>query len=89
MITSSGAPKIWQRRASTGGLGAVPPAAIEFLRFSLKKLILAQFFIKKVHAVSAVSMDDAKIFSHFMSKSRSLAKISEKRLQPLLVLRNY
>ena len=30
-------------------------------------------------------MDNAKIFSQLMSKSRSLAKISDRRLQPLLV----
>ena len=29
--------------------------------------------------------ENAKIFSQLMSKSRSLAKISERRLQPLLV----
>ena len=38
------------------------------------------------YAVSAVStMDNAKIFSQLISKSRSLAKISERKLQPLLV----
>ena len=35
--------------------------------------------------MGAVTMDNAKIFSQLMSKSRSLAKISERRLQPLLV----
>ena len=35
--------------------------------------------------MSAVTTDNAKIFSHLMSKSRSLAKISERRLQSLLV----
>ena len=34
------------------GLGAKPPAANEFLRFSnIKTLILAHFFIEKGHAV--------------------------------------
>ena len=62
------------------------PAANEFLRFSLKKpLILAHFFIEKRHAVSAITKNNAKIVLQFMSKSRSLAKISERRLQPLLV----
>ena len=37
------------------------------------------------NAVRAVTMDNAKMFSQLMSKSRSLAKINEKRLQPLLV----
>ena len=33
----------------------------------------------------AVTIDNAKTFSEFMSKSRSLATISERKLQPLLV----
>ena len=73
MITSCGAPRIWQR-----GSYAV---------FALKTLILAHFFIEKgmqcVHCV--VTTDNTKIFSQLMSKSRSLAKINERRLQPLLV----
>ena len=43
------------------------------------------FFIEKGHAVSAVTIDNAKIFSQLMSKSRSLAKGDERRLQSLLV----
>ena len=35
--------------------------------------------------MSAVTIDNAKIFSQLMSKSRSLAKISERRLQSLVV----
>ena len=50
-----------------------------------KTLILAHFFVEKGHAVSAVAIDNAKIFSQLMSKGRSLAKISERRLQSLLV----
>ena len=47
---------------------------------------LGHFFIQKGHAVSAVtSIDNAKIFSQLTSKSRSLAKISERKLQSLLV----
>ena len=70
----------------TGGLGAKPPASSDFLRFSHKKtLILAHFFIEKGHAVSAVTVDNAKTFSLLMLKSRYLAEISERRLQPLLV----
>ena len=34
--------------------------------------------------MSAVTIDNAKIFSQLMSKSRRLAKISERRLQSLL-----
>ena len=57
-----------------------------FCSFYIKKtLILAPFFIVKGHAVSAVTIDNAKMFSQLMSKSRSLAKISERRLRPLLV----
>ena len=72
---------------TTGGLEAKPPASNKFLRFSHKKktLILAHFFVEKGHAVSAVIIDNAKIFSQFLSKSRSLAKLSERRLQSLLV----
>ena len=65
-------------------MGAKHPAANEFLRFHIKKtLILAHFFIEKRCAVSAVTMDNAKIFSQLLSKSRSLAKEHERRLQPV------
>ena len=69
------------------GCGGVVPSRQRVLRFFHKKktLILAHFLIEKGHAVSAVTTDNAKIISQFMSKSRSLAKISERRLQPLLV----
>ena len=71
---------------TTGGLGAKSPASNEFLRFSHKKtLIFAHLFVEKGHAVSAVTTHNAKMFSQLMSKSRSLAKISERRLQSLLV----
>ena len=74
----SGALRIWQR--------GVQPGVWEFLRFSHKKtLILARFFIEKGNALSAVTIENAKIFSQLMSKNRSLAKISERRLQSLLV----
>ena len=70
--------------------GAQRAAAHKFLRFSHKKtLILAHFFIEKGHAVSAVSIDNAKIFSQLSFKSKSLGKISERRWQTLLVLRKY
>ena len=59
-------------------------AASKNFRFSHKKtLILAHLFIEKGCAVSAVTMDNAKIFSQLMSKSRSLDKVREKRLQPV------
>ena len=35
--------------------------------------------------MSAVTIKNAKIFLQLKSKSRSLAKINERRLQPLLV----
>ena len=38
--------------------------------------------------MNAVTMDNAKIFWQFMSKSRNLAKICEKRLQPELRTRS-
>ena len=81
-----GAPRIWQRGATTGGPGVKPPAANGFLRFSYKKESFQHtFFIEKGRAVSAVTTDNAKIFTQLMYKSRSLAKIRERRLQPLLV----
>ena len=55
-------------------------AANKFLRFSHKNIHFNTFFYQESLAVSAVTMDNAKIFSHLMSKSRSLAKIREKRL---------
>ena len=102
MITSSGAPRIWQRGAATGSLGVKPKPPqtkgvwgrspqrpTNFYGFHTNTLILAHFFIEKGHAVSTVTWDNAKIFSPFLSKSRSLAKMCQRRLQPLLVLRNY
>ena len=62
-----------------------PPAANNFHI----TLILAPFFIENGHAMSrpTVTLDKAKIFAQLtgMSKSRSSAKIRERRLQPLLV----
>ena len=59
-----------------------------FLRFPHKNpLILANFFYRK-RACSERShyrVHNAKTFSQLKSKSRSLAKINESRLQPLLV----
>ena len=40
--------------------------------------------------VSAVTWDNTKIFSQFVSKSRSLAKIDERiEASPIISLRNY
>ena len=85
MITSSGAPKVWLRWGQDHGVGVKPQAANEFLQFSHKKHILAHFFVEQEHVVSRVIMDNAIIFLQLMSKSRNLAKISKRRLQPLLV----
>ena len=75
-----------QGRAISVISGGETPAPNGFLRFSYKKhSSWHTFFIEKGRAVSAVTTDNAKIFSQLMSKSRSLAKISERRLQPLLV----
>ena len=68
MITSSGAPKVWQRWGHNPGVGVKPPAANEFLRFSHKKHILAPFFVEQEHVVSRVIMDNVKMFSQLMSK---------------------
>ena len=57
-----------KKRDTTMGQGAKPPATNEILRFShKKKLILVHFFIEKGHVVSAVTIDNAKIFSQLMS----------------------
>ena len=76
MITSSGAPKVWQRWGHDRGVGVKPLAANEFLQFSHKKHILVHFFVEQEHVVSRVIMENAKIFLPLMSKSRNLAKIS-------------
>ena len=55
-----------------------------FVVFTKKNTQLSELFIEKGFAVSAVTMDNAKMLSQLMPKSRSLA-INEKKLQPLLV----
>ena len=90
-----GAPRIWQKREEQPGVWgrkpqppeATPPEPpANFCDFHVKKkLILAHLYTEKGHAVSAVTIDNAKIFSQLMSKIRSLAKICERRLQPILV----
>ena len=88
LTASSGAPRILQGGEGHRGLGVLPLPANEFLRFSYKKNNhFSTLFFEKHHAVSAVTIEDAKIFSQLtgMSKSRSLAKINERRLQSLLV----
>ena len=74
--------------ATTGGVGMKLPAAGDqgglpptiFYRFYIKNtLILTHFFTEKGHAVSAVTMDNAKIFLQLMSTSRNLAKTSESK----------
>ena len=69
-----------------GGLEVTPQPPTNVYCFHIKTLTSAHFFfIKKGHAVSAVTMDNAKIFSQLMSKSRSLAKISKTWLKSLLL----
>ena len=58
-----------------GGLRVKPPAANEYLGFHIKNSHFSTLFIEKGLAVSAVTMDNAKIISRLMSTSRSLAKI--------------
>ena len=46
--SDSGAPRIWQRGATTGGLGVKPQPPMDFYGFHVKKtLILAHFFYQK------------------------------------------
>ena len=72
---------------SKGVWGHRPQPPTNFYGFHIKKNIhfSTLFFIETGHAVRAVNMDNTKTFWQLMSKSRSLAKISEKRLQSLLV----
>ena len=94
----SGALKIRQRggghtRGSEGETssgrrlrGGVAPSRQRIFAVSYKKNShFSTIFIEKRLAMSAVTMDNAKIISHLMSKSRSLAKISVRTLQSLLV----
>ena len=72
-------------RATTEGFEVKPPPANKNLWFSHKKHSFYHTLIEKEHAMSAITRDNAKIFSQFMSKSRSLATIGERRLYPLFV----
>ena len=79
----SGAPRIWQKGGSHSGvwgwnpqppkargvwgLGPQPPT--DFYGSLIKNTHFSTFFIKKWHAVSAITIDNAKIFSQLMSKS--------------------
>ena len=65
------------------GCGPQPPT--DFYNFNIKNTHFSTLFFEKRRAMSAVITNNAKIFSQLMSKSRNLAKISEKGLQPLLV----
>ena len=51
---------------------------------SHKNTQFSELFIEKGLVGSAVTMDNAKMLSQLMSISTSLAKINERRLQPLL-----
>ena len=71
---------------TTEGLGVKPLAANELLRFQHKKNTHSNtLFYQTRLAVSAIIMDNAKIFLQLVFKSSSSVKISEKRLQTLLV----
>ena len=52
--------------------GHSPQPQTNFFGFHKKTFILAHFFIEKWHAVSAITINNAKIFLQLMSKSRSL-----------------
>ena len=68
-----------------GSGGVAPSCQQTFTVFISKNTHFNTLFYQKRLAVSAVIMDHAKIFAQLMPKSRSLAKISKKRLLPLLV----
>ena len=84
-VDDSVAPRNWQGGHDRGSGGIAPSRQQIFAVFTLKNTDFSTLFIEKVHAVSAVTMDNAKMFSQRMSKNRSLAKIRERRLQPLSV----
>ena len=52
-----------KREAQPGAWGLRPQPPTHFCGFHIKTLILAHLFIEKRHAVSAVTIDNAKIFS--------------------------
>ena len=64
--------RIWQRGEQSGVWGRSPQPPTNFFGFHIKNNTLFRtFFIEKGHAVSAVtSIDNAKIFSQLISKSR-------------------
>ena len=82
-------PGVWGRSSQppeAKGSGGVAFSRQQiFAVFTLKTLILAHVLIEKGHAVSVVTIDNAKIFLQLMFKNRSLAKTSKRRLQSLLV----
>ena len=66
-----------------GVWGRRPQWPTNFYGFHVKNTYFNNFFIEREHAVCVVTTEIAKIFSQLMR--RSLAIISERRLQPLLV----
>ena len=76
----------------TGGLGATPPAANEFLRFSHKKtLFLKHFYIEKGHAVSSATTSVASILQWggggggLKMKPHLIIRCIQERIQKVLV----
>ena len=79
---------LWPPPAAKGVWGRNPQPLANFYIFHIKKTHFSTLFIERGHAVSVVTMENAKIFSLLAdgtSKSRSLAKISERRRRYLLM----
>ena len=88
IVCASVAPRIWQMGGrhnwSLGSWG--PPT--NFYGFHIKNTHFNTLFTEKGHAVSAVTMDNAKIFSQLMSKSAQ-AWLKQKEVATMIGLRNY
>ena len=86
----SGTPRTWQSGAKLGFWGRRLQPPTDFAVFTKKTLISAHFFIVKGRTLPAVSAVSNRQYKNIlvglpkslgMSKSRSLAKINEMRMQ--------
>ena len=68
-----------------GGVGSSPQPPTNFYGFHINNTHFNTLFCQKRACSDAITMDNTKIFLQLISKNRGLAKISEGRLQPLLV----
>ena len=76
-----------KREGHNWGLSSGGPPT-NFYDFHIKTLILTHFFTEKGYAVSAVTMDNAKIFSQLMCKSAQ-AWLKQTEVATIIGLKNY